>query len=146
MPLEHWHMSINISTELNPSFSRLMCVGNQFPINFDCWFVSVEARIGLLLIIDCIFNCQPWLKFWRNPMSILHQHQCKSKLSQVNSFANISTKHHDPFKQRQFPVYCQIHHLVGFWGSTHSLQFIVELDTAAKGIPPEHIGVKLLTA
>ncbi len=51
-------------------------------------------------------------------MSILYQHQRKRKLSQVNWYANVSTKHHDPFKQWQSPVYCQIHLLVGFWGST----------------------------
>ncbi len=50
-------------------------------------------------------------------MSILHQRQRKSKLGQVNWYTNVSTKYHDPFKQQQFPVYCQIHLLIGFCGS-----------------------------
>ena len=45
------------------------CVRYQFPIDFDCCCVSVEARIGQLLIIERLFNCQPWLSFWGSSMS-----------------------------------------------------------------------------
>ena len=51
-------------------------------IKYIC--LSVEARIGRLLIIECHFNCcQAWLKFERFSLPILHQYQCKSKLSHV---------------------------------------------------------------
>ncbi len=57
-------------------------------IQVDCWFHSkvpepIAARFGQPLIVACFFNCQAWL----------HQHQSKIKLSHVNWFANISTKH-----------------------------------------------------
>ena len=55
------HNSIHLSVD--------WCVRYQFPIDFDCWFVSVEARIGLLLIVECLFNCQPWLSFWGSSTS-----------------------------------------------------------------------------
>jgi hypothetical protein len=58
---------------------------------------------------------------WNIFKSILHQQrQRNSKLSQVKWNANVSTKSHGPFLQRQFPVYCQINLLVRFWGSAHS--------------------------
>ncbi len=107
----------SISRQNSTHLSVNWCISYQFPIDFDCWFVSVEAKIGQLLIVKWLLHCQAWLKFWRFPMSILHQRQRKSKLSQVNWYANTSTKHHDLFKQQQFPVFCQIHLLVGFWGS-----------------------------
>ena len=40
-------------------------VHHQFPIDFDCWSVSVEARIGRLLVVKCLLNCLAWLKFQR---------------------------------------------------------------------------------
>ncbi len=89
---------------------------NATHIQIDFWIQTtvpepIAARFGRPLIFKYLFNCQAWL----------HQHQSKSKLSQVNWYANVSSKGHDPFKQRQFPVCCQTHLLVGFWGSTHSL-------------------------
>ena len=33
------------------------------------WFVSVKARIGRLLIVECLFICQPRLSFWGSSMS-----------------------------------------------------------------------------
>ncbi len=98
-------------------------------IKYIC--LSVEARIGGLFIIKCLFNChQAWLKFERFPMPILHQRQCKSKLSQVKWNANVSTKHHALFYWWQFPVDCEIHLLLKFWGSTFSPNHIYDHTSA----------------
>ncbi len=98
-------------------------------IKYVC--LSVEARIGWLLIVECLFNCrQARLKFETFPMPILHQCQRKSKLSQVKWNVNVSTRHLALFQWRQFPVDCQIHLLLEFQGSTFSPNHIYDHTSA----------------
>ncbi len=111
-------------------------------IQVDCWIHTtspepIATRFGWFLIVECLFDCrQARLKFGRFLMSIFHQCQHKSKLNHVNPYANISTKSHYPFWWRQFPVYCQIHLLVGFWESTcsanHLLRWIFQANCCIK--------------
>ncbi len=133
--------------------SQLTCIKLRFPcgsacqvsqqikcihIQVDCQIHTtlpepIATRFGRLLIVECLFNCRPaQLKFGRFPMWIFHQCQCESKLNHVNPYVNVSTKSHDPFWQRPFPVYCQIHLLVRFWGSTcsanHFLRWIFQVN------------------
>jgi len=109
-PLKQDVQCLLIGGEWAQKSQQIKCIR----IQVDCRIHSkvsepIAARFGRPLIVECLFNHQ----------AQLHQHQSKIKLSHINPFAIVSPKRRDPFLQRQFPVYCQIHLLGGFWGSTH---------------------------